>query len=91
MLCSFDLLPYISKNLSKLLHVYIYEWAIDLTSKVFANGLEDWGSIPGRVIPKTQKMLLYAILLNTQHYKVRVKGKVERSREWSSTFPYTLV
>ena len=24
-------------------------------SRVFANGLEDWGSISGRVIPKTQK------------------------------------
>ena len=35
------------------------------------------GSIPGRVIPKTQKMVLSAALLNTQHYKVRIKGKVE--------------
>ena len=26
--------------------------------KVFANGLGDWGSILGRVIPKTQKMVL---------------------------------
>ena len=29
-------------------------------------------------------------LLNTQHYKVRIKGKVEQSREWSSALPYTL-
>ena len=34
----------------------------------------DLGSIPGRVIPKTQKMVLDATLLNTQHYKVRIKG-----------------
>ena len=27
----------------------------------------------------------------TQHYKVRFKGKVEQSREWSSALPYTLV
>ena len=27
---------------------------IGLTSKVFANGLGDQGSIPGRVIPKTK-------------------------------------
>ena len=36
--------------------------------------------IPGRVIPKSQKMVLDATLPNTQHYKVRVKwsnpGKV---------------
>ena len=35
---------------------------------------------PGRVIPKTQKMVLDADLLCTQHYKVRIKGKVEQSR-----------
>ncbi len=40
--------------------------------RVFANGPGDLGSIPGRVIPKTQKMVLDAALLNTQHYKVRV-------------------
>ncbi len=44
-------------------------------SRVFANGPIDWGSIPGRVIPKTQKMVLDATLFNTQHYKVRIKGK----------------
>ena len=56
-----------------------------------ANGPGDLGSIPGRVIPKTQKMVLDASLLNTQHYKVRNKGKVEQSRERSSALPYTLV
>ena len=60
-------------------------------STVFSNGLEDWGSIPGRVIPKTHKMVLDAALLNTQHYKVRIKGKVEQSREWSSALPDTSV
>ena len=59
--------------------------------RVFANGPGDLGSIPGRVIPKTQKMVLDASLLNTQHYKVRIKGKVEQSREWSSALPNTLV
>ena len=47
----------------------------------FANGPGDLGSIPGRVIPKTQKMVLHASLLNTQHYKVQIKGKVEQPRE----------
>ena len=57
---------------------------------VFANGPEDWGSIPGQVIPKTQKMVLDAALLNIQHYKVRIKGKVEQSREKSSAIPQHL-
>ena len=59
--------------------------------RVFANGPGDLGSIPGRVIPKTLKMVLDTTLLNTQHYKVRFKGKVEQSWEWSSALPYTLV
>ena len=59
--------------------------------RVFANGPGDLGSIPGRVIPKTLKMELDTTLLNAQHYKVRFKGKVEQSREWSSALPYTLV
>ena len=37
------------------------------------------------------KMVFNAALLNTQHYKVMVKGKVEQSKEWSSTLSYTLV
>ena len=59
--------------------------------RVFTNGPGDLSLIPGRVIPKTQKMVLDATLLSTQHYKVRIKGKVEQSRERSSTLPYTLV
>ena len=58
---------------------------------MFANGLEDPGSIPGRVILKTQKTVLDAALLNTQHYKVQIKGEVEQSSEWSSALPYTSV
>ena len=54
---------------------------IGLAVRVFANGPGDLGSVPGWVIPKTQKMVLDASLLNTQHYKVRIKGKVEQSRE----------
>ena len=59
-------------------------------SRIFANGLEDRGSIPCRVIPKTQKMVLDAALLNTQHYKIRIKGKVEQSGESSSALPLHL-
>ena len=44
-----------------------------LMSRVFANGPGDNGSIPGRVIPKIKKMVFGPALLNTQHYKVRIK------------------
>ncbi len=78
------------------MHFWLYEnlvivLDIGLAVRVFANGLGDLGSIPGRVISKTQKMVLDASLLNTQHYKVRIKGKVEQSRERSSALSYTLV
>ena len=55
--------------------------AIGLMSRVFANVPGDLGSILDRVVTKTQKMVLDAVLINTQHYKVRIKGKVEQSRE----------
>ena len=64
---------------------------IGLVGRVFANGLGDLGSILGRVIPKTFKMVLDTALLNTQQYKVRIKGKVEQYKERSSALPYTLV
>ena len=62
-----------------------------LMNRVFADGLGDEGSIPGRNIPKTQKMIVDAALLSTQHYKVRIKDKVEQCKEWSSAYPYTSV
>ena len=65
--------------------------SIGLVSRVFAYGPGDLGSIPGRVIPKTFKMVLDISLLNTQQYKIRIKGKVEQSREKSSALSYTLV
>ena len=49
--------------------------------RVFGNGPK----------PKSQKMVLDASLLKTQHYKVRIKGKVEQSREGSRALPDTLV
>ena len=48
------------------MYIYIY---IYIMSRVFANGPGDRGSISGRVISKTQKMVLDAALLSTQHYK----------------------
>ena len=40
---------------------------------------------------RLQKIVLDGALLNTLHYKVRIKGKVEQSREWISVLPYTLM
>ena len=59
--------------------------------RVFANTPGDLDSIPGGVIPKTQKMVVDASLLNTQHYNVRIKCKVDQSREMSSALPNTLL
>ena len=39
----------------------------------------------------TQKIILDAALLTTQHYKVTIKAKVEQSRGRSCTLPHTLV
>ena len=58
---------------------------------VFANGSEDWDSVPGRVIPKTQEIVLDISLLNTPHYKVRFKVKVEQFKERDSVLSYTSV
>ena len=60
-------------------------------SRMFANGPGERSSIPGCVLPKTLKMVLDTSLLNTQQYMVCIKGKVEQSRERSSTLPYTSV
>ena len=57
--------------------------------RVFANGPGDLGSIAGRVIPNTFKMVLDTSLLKTRQYKVGIKGKVEQSTERSCAFPYS--
>ena len=61
-----------------------------MMGSVFANGPEGLGSIPGRVMPKTWKIVIEASSLNTQQYKIGIKGKVEQSRERSSA-PYASV
>ena len=64
---------------------------IGQVGRVSANGPGDLGLIPGRVTPKTFKMVLDTSLLKAQRYKVRIKGKVGQSKERSSALPYTLV
>ena len=62
-------------------------WLFGLMGRVFTNGPGDLSSIPGHVIPNTLKMVLDTSLLNTQYYKVRIKGKVEQSKESSCALP----
>ena len=79
--------PYISDLILILANNTLFQVSyqfIGLVGRVFANGPGDLGSIHVRVIPKTLKMVLDTSLLNTQQYKVRIKGKVEQSREKSS-------
>ena len=67
-----------------LLYIYIY---IGIMVRVFANDLGKQGSIPGQVIPKTQKRLLDASLLNPQHYKARIKSKWSNLRKGDAPSP----
>ena len=46
---------------------------------------------PWILLTDSKKMVLDTFLLNTQQYKVRIKDKVEQSRERSSALPYTSV
>ena len=71
--CSFSLYK---DSLNKQLTTFTYR-LIGLVGRLFANGQGHLGSIPGHVIPKTLNMVLYTSLLNTQQYKVHIKGKVE--------------
>ena len=59
--------------------------------RAFAYGPGGLGSTSGQFIPKIQKIVVDASLLNTQHYMARIKGKVEQSRETSGALSYTLV
>ena len=67
------------------------EFVLCLVLAVFANGPGDLDSIPGRVMPKTLKMVPDTSLHNTQQCKVCIKGKVEQSRERNTTLPYNPV
>ena len=72
------------------IYIYIYIYITSIMIRGFTNGLEDRGSISGHIIPKTQKMVFQASLLNTQHYKVRIKGKMEQSKKKNSALPLHL-
>ena len=60
-------LPYI--------YIYIYKQPISIMVWVFTNGPGDLGSIPGRVIPKTQKIVIDAFSLNTYPWSILYNTK----------------
>ena len=62
-------------NYSHFYHILRISIYTGFVGRVFTNDAGDRGSIPGRVIPKTQKMVLDATLLKTQHYKAGIKVK----------------
>ena len=49
---------------------------------------ETWVQSQVMSYQRLEKMVLDTALFNTQQYKVRIKGKVELSRERSSALPY---
>ena len=55
--------------------------SIGLMSRVFTYFSGDRGSIPGRVVPNIQVMGLDAALLNVEHYRIMIKGKVQGMEE----------
>ena len=54
-------------NMGNILIPYSDSLSNSQVGRVFTNK-GDWGLILGQVIPKTQKMVHDATLLNTQHY-----------------------
>ena len=73
--------PLFGAQITFIVHSYLHFFVslkffpIELVDRAFASGLRDQGSILDQVIPNTQKIVLDATLLNTQHYKVQIKGK----------------
>ena len=72
---------------------WLHRWQTDsqkrsliLVGRVFTNGPGDLGSIRGRVIPKTFKMILDTSLLTLTN--IRHLSRVKWSRERSTTLPY---
>ena len=74
-----NLVSYSARNIGHLMRIQFANRLIGLVGRVFANDPGGLGSIPGRVIPKTLKMVLDTSLLNSRQYKVRIKGKVDQT------------
>ena len=83
-------LPYTSNNLIQFTKiteqiVLIGQW-VECSQMALETGVQS----QGKSYQRLKKMVLDTSLLNTQHYKVRFKGKVEQSKERSCALPYKL-
>ena len=77
-----------AKHLSGLIkHVYKKKYCIMVS--VLTNGLGDRGSILGRLVWKTQKMVLDTSFLPTLHYKAQINGKWSNSEKRVAFSPRT--
>ena len=88
---SFSFILWSARTAKSTILLFFFFCDIGIVVRVFANGPGDLGSLLGRVITKTQKIVLNATLPNTQHDKVRIKGKVRQSSERSCALRYTSV
>ena len=71
--------------LSNTNNLYIVIWFQGLECSPMAR--ETWVQSQVESYQRLKKMVLDASLLNTQHYKVRIKGKVEQFREGVAPSP----
>ena len=85
----------LSTELRNLYNKVMFGWVI-VDFQYFAWGfvcspvaLETWVQSQVESYQRLKKMVLDASLFNPQHYKVRLKGKVEQSRGKGSTLSYT--
>ena len=84
----------LGKYVSAAWHDFWLGSCVGIIVRVFANGLGDLGSIPGRVIPKTQKWYLMApcLTLSNIRYGSRVKwsnsgkGVAPSRTSWCSSY-----
>ena len=75
-------------SLARSRYLFSFHWPIGLSVCQWSGRL---GFNPRSSHTIDSKMVLDAALLNTQHYKVWIKGKVGQSRERSCALPYTLI
>ena len=85
----------LTHTLSLSLSIYIYIYICIFAQWASEYNVHQWSLRPGfnprSSHTKDSKMILDAALLNTQHYNVRIMGKVEQSRERNNDLSYTLV
>ena len=75
-------------------HIYTYTYT-QADTHIHTRTRTHRGSIPGRVIQKTLKMVLHTSLLNTQHFKCKGKGVAPSSTPrcnsyWKGSLQLTL-